>query len=344
MPIRRVWISHHSGKILLRKLICSAYSIAILAIKNTRQQTNLKLTDSRSLPLDIRELKIFLTVAEQLHFGRASQICNLSPSALTRTIQRLEEQVEQPLFLRDNRTVRLSPAGEQFLDYARQTIQQWQTFSSKLKNEQAIAGTLSIYASITAVYSLLPDLLEAYRGAYPEVQLELRTGAAEQAVERLQRGDIDLAVAALPDRHRSQIEFLPITITPLVFIAPKNGTTEIPLISGQLDLALAPLVLPQTGMSRRRLNQWLKEQRITPNITSEVTGNEAIIPMVRLGCGIGVVPQLVLDRSPFRDDIAIIEQAPQLGAYEVGLCSSKKNLKRPEVYAFWQLAQEGSGS
>jgi len=294
--------------------------------------------------MDIRELKIFLTVAELLHFGKASQACNLSPSALTRTIQRLEEQVEQPLFLRDNRTVQLSSAGEQFRSYARQTVQEWKTFQTTLKNEQAIAGTLSIYASITAVYSLLPHLLEAYRSAYPEVQLELRTGAAEQAVERLQSGEIDLAVAALPDRHRSRIEFLPITTTPLVFIASKNDIAEIPTTDGQLDLSRAPLVLPQTGLSRRRLNQWLKEQRITPNITSEVTGNEAIIPMVRLGCGIGIVPQLVVDRSPFREDVVTLDQAPQLGSYQVGLCTSKRNLQRPGVHAFWQLASERSES
>lgn len=292
--------------------------------------------------MDIRELKTFLTVAELLHFGRASQACNLSPSALTRTIQRLEEQVGHPLFLRDNRTVQLSSAGEQFRSYARQAVHEWKTFSETVKSQQQIAGTLSIYASITAIYSLLPDLLEAYRKAYPEVQLEVRTGAAEQAVERLQSGEIDLAVAALPDRHRSRIEFLPITTTPLVFIAPRGETSGLPMKGGQLDLASAPLVLPQAGLSRRRLNKWLKEQRITPHIASEVSGNEAIIPIVRLGLGLGIVPQLVLERSPFRDEVMVVEQAPQLGSYEVGLCSSKRNLQRPGVLAFWQLAREQS--
>ena len=58
------------------------------------------------------ELEIFITLADQLHFGRASQTCNLSPSALTRAIQRLEEEVGQPLFIRDNRKVMLTAAGE----------------------------------------------------------------------------------------------------------------------------------------------------------------------------------------------------------------------------------------
>jgi LysR family transcriptional regulator, positive regulator for ilvC len=293
--------------------------------------------------MDIRELEIFLTVAELRHFGRASQACNLSPSALTRTIQRLEEQVEQPLFLRDNRTVSLSPAGERFRAYARLAIQEWRSFRASTRNEQAVAGTLSIYASITAVYSLLPQLLESYRESFPEVQLELRTGAAEQAVAQVQSGEIDLAVAALPDRQRSSFEFLPIVTIPLVFIAPKQPGVATALdAEGRLDLSRAPLVLPQTGLSRRRLDQWLKERRITPNITSEVSGNEAIIAMVRLGCGTGIVPELVLERSPFRDDVTVLEKAPQLEPYVVGLCTSKPSLQRPSVRAFWHLAEERS--
>lgn len=294
--------------------------------------------------MDTRELEIFLTVADLLHFGRASQVCHLSPSALTRTIQRLEERLGQPLFIRDNRKVLLSPAGERFRSYARQSLQEWQTFRATLKDAQAVAGTLSIYASITAVYSLLPQLLEAYRSAYPAVQLELRTGAAEQAVELVQNAEIDLAVAALPDRQRSQLEFLPLTTTPLIFIAPKQGDLELPLtVSGQLDLSLAPLVIPQLGLSRWRLEQWMKEQRIRPNITSEIAGNEAIIAMVRLGCGVGIVPQLVWERSPFRREVRVLKNVPRLDPYVVGLCTSKSNLQHSGVQAFWQLALEQVG-
>ncbi|MDD2734603.1 MAG: HTH-type transcriptional activator IlvY [Desulfuromonadaceae bacterium] len=293
--------------------------------------------------MDIRELEIFLSAAEHLHFGRASQACNLSPSALTRAIQRMEEQLEQPLFLRDNRTVTLSPAGERLKAYARSSIQEWRMFRSSIKNEQSVAGTLSIFASITAVYGILPQLLESYRNCYPEVQLELRTGAAEQAVAQVQSGEIDVAVAALPDRHRSSIEFLPMVTIPLIFIAPKQpGLVTTLEKQGSLDLSRTPLVLPQTGVSRRRIDHWLKEQRIIPNITSEVSGNEAIIAMVRLGCGVGIVPQLVLERSPFRDEISIVENAPKLEPYVVGLCSSRKNLQRPSVRAFWELAGERS--
>ena len=60
--------------------------------------------------------------------------------------------------------------------------------------------------------------------------------------------------------------------------------------------------------------------------------------MVRMGCGIGIVPELVLERSPFRDDIRKIQGAPNLAPYVVGLCTTHKNLHRPAISAIWQLA------
>lgn len=293
--------------------------------------------------MDIQELEIFLTAAELLHFGRASQACNLSPSALTRTIQRLEEQLSQALFVRDNRTVQLSPAGERFCLYARQALQDYKSFQHALTVPQQITGDLSLYASLTAVYSILPSLLEDYRKAYPDVQLELRTGAAEKAVAQVESGEIDIAVAALPDRRRAGIAFLPIMTTPLIFIAGKQLAASISQSGNPpLNLTQVPLVLPQAGLSRRRLDKWLRKNRIIPNVSSEVSGNEAIISMVHLGCGVGIVPQLVLERSPFRDDVVVLDRTPSLEPYVVGLCSSKRNLQKPAVRVFWQLAEKQS--
>lgn len=289
--------------------------------------------------MEIRELELFLVVADLLHFGRASQICNLSPSALTRTIQRLEDELGHPLFVRDNRTVQMTAAGDKFILYARNAVQDFHNLQRTLSGQQKLSGSLSIYASITAVYSILPDLVEAYRKAYADVQLELRTGAAEKAVAQVETGEIDIAVAALPDRRSTGINFLPLMTTELVFIATRAMAAELTLQRNTLDLSRIPLVVPQGGLSRRRLDQWLKKNRVASNISSEVSGNEAIIPMVHLGCGVGVVPQLVLDRSPFKDRVVVLKNAPKLDPYIVGLCSSRKTLQKPVVQAFWKLAE-----
>jgi LysR family positive regulator for ilvC len=290
--------------------------------------------------MEIQSLETFIKTAELLHFGQASRACNLSPSALTRTIQRLEEEIGQVLFFRDNRSVALTQAGDQLLVYARHAVLEWQQFQQSVAPvDDRVTGTLSIYASITAVYSLLPELLESYRAAHPAVHLALRTGAAEKAVEQVLSGEIDLAVAALPDQKQSRLEFMPLAETPLVFIAPKRIDIPIPRKKGIIDLSHIPLVLPQSGVARHRLDVWLKHHGVTPNISTEISGNEALIAMVRLGAGMGIVPLLALERSPLRDEVQLVENAPSLEPYVVGLCTSKRNLKRPVVQAMWELAR-----
>lgn len=283
--------------------------------------------------MDIHALETFIKTAELLHFGRASRACNLSPSALTRTIQRLEEEVGVALFLRDNRSVVMTDAGQSLLSYARNAVQEWHRFQDTITSDsRSVTGALSIYASVTAVYSLLPELLEAYRKAYPEVQLELRTGDAERAIDQVLSGEIDLAVAALPDQKQARFEFMPLIETPLVFISTQP--------SRRIDFSKDALIVPQSGSARQRLEHWLKERSIEPSISAEVSGNEALIAMVRLGAGVGIVPLLALERSPLRDEVKIISNAPKLAPYEVGLCVGKRNIKRPAVKAMWELASE----
>ena len=291
--------------------------------------------------LNHHEIKNFLTVAEQLHFARASELCNLSPSALTRSIQRLESELGQELFLRDTRQVELTQAGERFLSYAVKALRDWEGVCEELVDDGSVDGVVSIYASVTAVYSVLPDLLEAYRGAYPKVRLSLRTGAAEDSLDKLLAGDIDVAVAALPDRQLERVDFIPLVTTRLVFVGLKNPLENV-RYNEPNDLKKLPLVLARSGVSRTRVNQCLRGLGAHTARISEVSGNEAILAMVRLGCGVGVVPELVLERSPFRQDLEILENAPELESYVVGLCATKKGQSRASVAALWELATKRS--
>lgn len=287
------------------------------------------------------EIKNFLTVAEQLHFGRASVLCNLSPSALTRSIQRLENELDQELFIRDKRQVQLTLAGEKFLRYAVKAMRDWEGVCEDLVDDGSVEGVVSIYASVTAVYSVLPGLLEAYRDAYPKVRLSLRTGAAEDSLDKLFTGDIDMAVAALPDRQLERVDFIPLVTTRLVFVGLKNPLPDL-RYNEPNDLQKMPLVLARSGVSRSRVNQCLRELGAHTARISEVSGNEAILAMVRLGCGVGVVPELVLERSPFRQDLEILENTPELEPYVVGLCTSQKSQARASVAALWELARKRS--
>jgi LysR family positive regulator for ilvC len=97
------------------------------------------------------------------------------------------------------------------------------------------------------------------------------------------------------------------------------------------------MILSEAGVSRGRVDEWFREQGIGPNIYAQVAGNEAIVSMVSLGFGIGVVPKIVLDNSPLAERVQVLEVEPALEPFDIGLFTLKKSLKNPLVSAFWEL-------
>ena len=96
-------------------------------------------------------------------------------------------------------------------------------------------------------------------------------------------------------------------------------------------------------MSRERMDLWFARHQQVPHIYSRVAGHEGIIALVNLGCGIGLVPELVLEKSPPMEDIVILNDLPELPPYEIGLCTIEKNLSRPIIRALWDLAAGTTG-
>ena len=91
-----------------------------------------------------------------------------------------------------------------------------------------------------------------------------------------------------------------------------------------IDWSLGPLLLPSTGQVRKNINVWLRNQSIFPNVYAEVPGNEAILSLVALGCGVGFVPELVIKDSPLADQVEVVEDGPDLEDFHVGFCTRKK--------------------
>ena len=96
--------------------------------------------------------------------------------------------------------------------------------------------------------------------------------------------------------------------------------------------------MAERGLSRQRLQNWFRSNNIRPNISALVSGHEAIVAMVGLGLGVGVVPQLVIDHSALRDKVRVMKMVPALEDFSVGLCSLQQRLENPLVKAFWEVA------
>lgn len=284
--------------------------------------------------MDITKLRLFCALASSLHFGRAAAACHVSPSTLSRNIKQLEDDLGVHLFVRDNRSVVLTSEGAHFLGFAKEVIQQWETYQeSLLAQADQLRGQLSIYCSVTASYSFLYEILTEFRVKHPGIAIKLHTGDPAQSIERILAGDEDIAIAAKPDKLPAGISFKPINSSPLTFITALNEDWR-----GK-SWSEIPVIIPEEGLARERLDIWFGSRGIKPNIYAEVKGNEAIVSMVSLGFGVGVVPQIVVDNSPLANKVKRFDPQPDLGPYDTGICVMEKRLKSPILAAFWAQLQ-----
>jgi len=288
--------------------------------------------------MEIYTLKLFLNLSESLHFGKTSRACHLSPSALSRQIQRLEAELGKPLFERDNRQVTLTAQGQMFRGRAREIVEKWEAARDELQDREGdLRGELRIYASVTACYSILPDLLEKFRRNYPLVHIKIETGNHSAALDKISSGELDVAVAALPEKLPPGLCFKEITQTSLVFIAPGIDWPGAGLLAEpEIPWGELPFILPEKDLARDRVEAWLRRRGVRPDVYAQVAGNEALLALVALGCGVGVVPLLVVQKQPLSNPVRVLKVEPPLEPYVVGLVSHRRKLNSSLVSAFWE--------
>ena len=291
--------------------------------------------------MDIRSLRLFCHLATSLHFGQTSAALHVSAPTLSRAIQRLEAEVGEALFTRDNRKVQLTPAGQSFVTFAQGVLNDWYRLEHQLKQEQnALSGQLHIYCSVTASYSFLYDLLNEFRTLHPAVDIKLSTGDPADALDWAQKNLADVVITARPDKLASSLLFHKLGDAPLQMVAPLVPCqVSHQLSQTRFDWQALPYILPERGVSRLRVDKWCKNMGFKPHVHAEVSGHEAIVSMVALGLGVGPVPSQVLRGSPLLQSIRVLELPMPLGPFEVGICSSKRALQDPRVAAFWAIAQ-----
>ncbi len=269
--------------------------------------------------MNLYEIQAFITLAKKLHFTKTASELNMSPSALSRIISRLEEELHTTLFDRNSKQISLTENGNIFYKYALSTSSSYSDMLSKLaKDNDKISGTLHVYASVTACYSVLPSFIKKFSEKYPDIHLSIETGDPAAAVTAIKENRASLAVAAIPENGLSSMETFSIFKTPLIYAASKNGPYTQIDGSPQDILSSVPLILPKTGLARNRFDKWIKSRNVKPEIAAETEGNEAILALVQLGLGIGLVPQIVLENGPYKGGFIIHTAGNTLGYYDVG--------------------------
>lgn len=275
--------------------------------------------------MNFYEMEAFVRLSRELHFGRAASALNMSPSALSRVITRLEDELHTVLLDRSNRQVILTPEGEKFRIFAEQSLSGMKNLKDSLEDQDSeeITGTLPLYASVTACYTILPRFIRQLNQRYPKIKISVETGDPAGALASVRDGRCLLAVAAIPEEGLSTMETVVMEHTPLVYAACKNGPYTEVYGSPQDIVSTVPLILPKAGLARKRFDKWTKSRNVHPTIAAETEGNEAILALAQLGLGIGLVPRIVLENGPYKGEFIIHEAGNALGHYDVGFIYKK---------------------
>lgn len=293
--------------------------------------------------MDFQSLKLFIDLTHTHSFIRTAEKNYMSASTLSRQIQRLEEKIGQPLFLRDNRQVRLTEAGEKFRHFAEQSWASWQQIQRQLSPEQTeLEGSLRLFCSVTAAYSHLPKMLERFRQRYPHIEIQLTTGDPAKALHVVQSMQADLSLTGKPDALPNNIAFHYIDDITLSMIVPRVACPATQLLQKMpIDWQNMPFILPVEGPARKRIDHWFKLQKIrNPKIYATVEGHEAILPMVAVGCGVALLPDVVVKHSPVSNQVSYFNLAVPIAPFEIGICVQQRRLQEPIIQAFWAFLSD----
>ena len=242
---------------------------------------------------DLNQLRCFVTVAEELHFGRAAARLNMTQPPLSRQIQVLEHIIDAPLLERTSRSVRLTPAGRSFLPEARRILKLAET-ASQVARRIALGktGSLKIGYTAAAAYGFLPELLAACRARLPEVDFSLKEMVSGDQLEALASGQIDAGLLR-PPIARPELATKRVLAEPLLAAIPRKHALASAQSVAIKDFDGEPFVMYSPYESRYfhdLLVAQFSRADVLPRYVQHVGQIHSILAMVRAGLGVSIVP------------------------------------------------------
>ena len=241
--------------------------------------------------LQVEELRSFVVLADELHFGRASRRLFISQPALSKQIRRLEEKVGGALFTRTRRKVEITEAGRVLLAGADKVLREDEAALS-LAREAVLgrAGTLRIGFGIASVSEILPRTILRFRKTYSQVELKMRDMSTPAQIAALVEGNIDIGIVRLPIAH-TELDSLPLFHEQLVVAT--SGSLSYNSRQGLAALRNQPFVFFPRATSATLHDHVLglcRRAGFSPIIVQEASELFTILNLVRAGLGVSLVP------------------------------------------------------
>jgi DNA-binding transcriptional LysR family regulator len=245
--------------------------------------------------MELHQLRCFLAVAEELHFGKAAQRLQMLPSALGRHIKLLEEGLGTQLFARTTRAVSLTEDGAILLRDARAILSRVETVEDGFRNRSRAKRTrrLKIGAIDSAAAGLLPQLLHDFRARHPEIAVQFLEEKTIRLLPKILSGALDLAFVRPPERPDKRLELRPLLKETAVVALPVVHALARRTSIALSDIADQPLIVPDRRSRPHSHDLTIKlfeEHGLTPRIAQVADEKQTIVNLVAARLGVAIVP------------------------------------------------------
>lgn len=253
-------------------------------------------TFCRSLIMDLRRLRYFMAVAEELHFGRAAQRMHVVQSAVSHQVKLLEAELGFSLLERSRHNVRLTVPGEIFLPEARDLLRRADEAMRRARaSADGTVGRLAIGFVDNVLWSILPPILRDFRQRWPQVELTLHPLDRSAQIEALRTSVIDIGIMPSPSPGHA-LRSVALAVAPLVAAIPEGHPLAVRSTLTIVEFANEPFVLFPRRMNSRLLEiivACCASAGFTPRVVQEAEQLHTLLALVSAGLGVTLVPQWV---------------------------------------------------
>ncbi|AFH95780.1 TPA: LysR family transcriptional regulator [Providencia stuartii] len=290
--------------------------------------------------MDIRSLRYFVEVVQLNGFSRAAERLFVTQPAISRSIQKLEQELGYTLLVRENDGVRLTDEGEILLSHAKQILKQFNSMNKALKEKEGpLSGILNVGLPPVIASTYFADIIMAFSRRYPQVELKILELGTHKMMEAMLNGEVETAAVMLPfdnelfDLHVFSSDRLMLLVSEQHPLAMRNSVKfaeliDEPFIFFSEDFRINELVMSACGIYGKK-----------PVIAGRSSHLDLVTAMVRAGVGVTLLPDSMWNKTR-ADGLSIIPVIEPVLSYEVALATLKNSHQSRRAKAWNALAKE----
>lgn len=291
--------------------------------------------------MELRQIKYFIEVAKREHVTEAAEALHVAQSAISRQIFNLEEELGVDLFIREGRTIRLTPIGKMFLEHMEKAMNVIDDAKQAVKEQiDPQQGTIHVGFPASLASYIMPTAMFYFRKEYPNVKFSLHQNTYQGLIEDVKKGIINLAILGptppKQDKIKSKILFTEDIVALLPSTHPLAKQAELSLIELKDD---SFVLYPEGFILRELIMDGCLQGGFKPNVAFEGEDLDTIKGLVSAGLGVTLIPEVTIVDCLPRSTVRVKIREPNIKRSVAAIISSERNLL-PTEEMFYQFMQQ----